>query len=120
MILRKYPIKKNKLNYPVTYTFKIMINDAKLMSDFTKWLKGINYLTNRPLKSNSVTYKFLQKKFIIEGPGYSVLFIELKNINADDYLASAAVMRQEIDILNEEIIFYNKQVDIVINIIQTV
>ena len=39
MILRKYPIKKNKLNYPVTYTFKIMINDAKLMSDFTKWLK---------------------------------------------------------------------------------
>ena len=93
-----------------------MNGDIELQNDYKKWKDGINYKTNRKIKIGGKIHRELKQKFMISySHNYSmwsqtrssVLFEDLININADDYLQETKKINNEIDAENIIIKNYN-------------
>jgi hypothetical protein len=104
-----------------------MNSDIELQNDYKKWKDGINYKTNRKIKIGGKIHREVEEKFMISyshnySMGHqimsSVLFEDLININADDYLQETKKINNEIDAENIIIKNYNKSVDSIIEKIQ--
>lgn len=132
-IERQYPTKKREKTYPERYDnyvfekLNVMNDDIELQNDYKKWKDGINYKTNRKIKIGGKIHRELKQKFMISySHNYSighqirssVLFEDLININADDYLQETKKINNEIDAENIIIKNYNKSVDSIIEKIQ--
>jgi hypothetical protein len=132
-IERQYPTKKQEKTYPERYDNYVfeklneMNGDIELQNDYKKWKDGINYKTNRKIKIGGKIHRELKQKFMISyshnnSMGYkiksSVLFEDLININADDYLQETKKINNEIDAENIIIKNYNKLVDSIIEKMQ--
>lgn len=132
-IERQYPTKKREKTYPERYDNYVfeklneMNGDTELQNDYKKWKDGINYKTNRKLKIGGKIHRELKQKFMISyshnySMGHqtrsSVLFEDLSNINADEYLQETKKIYNEIDAENTIIKNYNKSVDSIIEKIQ--
>ena len=122
-IERQYPTKKREKTYPERYDNYVfeklneMNDDIELQNDYKKWKDGINYKTNRKIKIGGKIHRELKQKFMISySHNYSighqirssVLFEDLININADDYLQETKKINNEIDAENIIIKNYNK------------
>jgi hypothetical protein len=131
-IERQYPTQKLEKTYPKRYDNYVfeklneMNGDIELQNDYKKWKDGINYKTNRKIKIGGKIHRELKQKFMISySHNYyghqiksSVLFEDLININADDYLQETKKIYNEIDAENIIIKNYNKSVDSIIEKIQ--
>lgn len=132
-IERHYPSKRQEKSYPKRYDNSIfeklneMNADTELQNDYKKWKDGINYKTNRKIKIGGKIHRELKEKFMISySHNYSighqtrssVLFEDLSNINADEYLQETKKIYNEIDAENTIIKNYNKSVDSIIEKIQ--
>lgn len=117
---RQYPTKKLEKTYPRRYDNSVfeklneMNTDTELQNDYKKWKDGINYKTNRKIKIGGKIHEKLKQKFMIGG----ILFEDLINITADDYLQETKKINNEIDAENIIIKNYNKSVDSIIEKIQ--
>lgn len=129
VIERKFPRKQFELTYPKRYTldvfekFNEMKHSVELKNDYEKWENGINYNTNRKIKIGGEIYNDLMQKFMIHycynsNIASSVLFTDLCNINANEYLQETKHIENEIDQQNNSIKSYNKRIDITIDKIQ--
>ena len=119
-IERYYPNKKQEKSYPLRYDnlvfekFNKMNADIELQNDYKKWKDGINYKTNRKIKSGGKIHTELKQKFIIKHGIYSVLFEDLSNINIYEYLEETKKINNDIDSENSKIKYYNISVDSII------
>lgn len=117
IIERKYPYKKYTKQYPRRYDNSVfeklnqMKNDKKLQNNYEKWKNGINYNTNRKITIGGKIHHNLEYNFKIKG----ILFEELLNINQEVYLQETDKINRDIDIENDIIENYNKEVDDIID-----
>ena len=120
VIERGYPRKKYKKNYPLRWNNSVfeklnqMIGDRELQNNYKKWKQGINYNTNRKIKKGGKLHRKLESNFRING----TLFENLLNIDQPFYLQKTDEIKRAIDLENDAIEKYNKEVDDIIEIIK--
>lgn len=120
-IIRTFPEIKKSLTYPIRYTivdfdeYDILKNDHQYIADYTKWSRGINYLTNRKITFGGKKHTAIASKFRLStGAGFE----SLCQIDKTTYLQETARLHSEINAKNKDIFDYNAKANAAIDAIK--